>query len=84
MTGIVNTFWKGASKIWNPIVGDKVKEVHMKEDLVHLMPKVKVNTEEEEVIPLADEEELKRARRRQRSSGGRASTVLTDDEKLGG
>jgi hypothetical protein len=38
----------------------------------------------EPAIPLPDEEELARQRRRTRRSGGRASTVLTDDEKLGG
>lgn len=48
-----------------------------------LNPKVEAG-EEAAVIPLADEEELARVRRRQRRSGGRASTVLTDDEKLGG
>ena len=38
----------------------------------------------EPAIPLPDEEELARQRRRTRRSGGRASTVLTDDERLGG
>lgn len=71
-----------------------LKKITPKEDYGHhkvaevgedtrLTSKVKA-AEEEPVIPLADEEELKRARRRQRSSGGRASTVLTDDERLGG
>ncbi len=42
--------------------------------------------EEAPVIPLADEEELGRARRRRaaRRSGGRASTVLSDENRLGG
>lgn len=35
-------------------------------------------------IPLPDEEELARVRRRRNRTGGRASTVLTDDERLGG
>jgi hypothetical protein len=37
-------------------------------------------------IPLPDEEELERARRKRNAKrgGGRASTVLTDDERLGG
>lgn len=38
----------------------------------------------ESAIPLPDEEELARQRRRKGRGGGRASTVLTDDEKLGG
>jgi hypothetical protein len=38
------------------------------------------------VIPLPDEEELERVRRKRaaRRAGGRASTVLSDDDRLGG
>jgi predicted nucleic acid-binding protein len=37
------------------------------------------------VAPLPDEEELARIRRRRaRKSGGRSSTILSDDETLGG
>lgn len=37
-------------------------------------------------IPLPDEDELERVRRKRnaRRTGGRASTVLTDDDRLGG
>ena len=38
----------------------------------------------QKAIPLPDEEELARIRRRKGRGGGRASTVLTDDERLGG
>jgi hypothetical protein len=38
----------------------------------------------EPAIPLPDEEELARQRRRKGRGGGRASTVLTDDDRLGG
>lgn len=42
--------------------------------------------EKNPVIPIADEEEIERARRRRsaRRGGGRASTVLNDDNRLGG
>jgi len=41
---------------------------------------------EEGVIPLPDEDELERVRRRRnaRRGGGRASTVLSDENRLGG
>jgi hypothetical protein len=44
------------------------------------------DVEAEPVIPMADEEEIERARRRRsaRRGGGRASTVLSDDNRLGG
>ncbi len=40
----------------------------------------------QKAIPLPDEEELERTRRRKnaRRGGGRASTVLTEDDRLGG
>lgn len=40
----------------------------------------------QKAIPLADEDALERERRRRNSGrrGGRASTVLTDDDRLGG
>lgn len=41
---------------------------------------------DEGVIPLPDEDELEKVRRRRaaRRGGGRASTVLSDDNRLGG
>lgn len=60
----------------------KVDET-MADSYSSLTPKVP-EQEEERVIPLADEEELERIRRRKGRGGGRASTVLTDDERLGG
>lgn len=78
MTGISRTLKKITPK--EDYGHHKVAEVG--ED-TRLTPKVKT-AEEEPAIPLADEEELARVRRRQRRSGGRSSTVLTDDERLGG
>ncbi len=43
-------------------------------------------TDEKGVIPLPDEDELEKVRRRRaaRRGGGRASTVLSDENRLGG
>jgi hypothetical protein len=32
MSGVVNTFWKGASKIWNEAIGDSVEELRLSKD----------------------------------------------------
>lgn len=85
MTGIHKTINKALPKEVRTPADKKIAEENISthESLDRRM-NPQVATEDETVIPLADEEELARVRRRQRRSGGRSSTVLTDDEKLGG
>lgn len=54
-------------------------------DAANAAEKAVKEIEAEPVIALPDEEELSRIRRRRaRKSGGRSSTILSDDETLGG
>lgn len=90
MTGIHKTARKIIPKEnWllraNP-AAKKIEKENMRthESLDRRMNPQMPEQQEEKVIPLPDEEELERQRRRKSRGGGRASTVLTNDEKLGG
>jgi len=85
MTGIHKTISKALPKEMRTPLDKKISEENIRthESLDRRMnPQMPVA--DDTVIPLADEEELARSRRRQRRGGGRASTVLTEDERLGG
>jgi len=72
--------------------GDGLKELGSKMELVKSAFRQEIGgatnslKTDDGVIPLPDEEELERVRRRKaaRRSGGRASTVLSEDNRLGG
>lgn len=86
MGGIHKTIKKVMPKEMVDPINKKVMDENIRthESLNRRMNPEIPEPEEEKVIPLPDEEELERIRRRKGRGGGRASTVLTDDERLGG
>ena len=86
MGGIHKTIKKVLPKEMRTPLDKKIGEENIRthESLDRRMNPQMPEMEEEKVIPLPDEEELERIRRRKGRGGGRASTVLTDDERLGG
>lgn len=86
MTGLHKTIRKVVPKETVDPINKKVMDENISthESLNRRMNPQMPEMEEEKVIPLPDEEELARARRRRGRGGGRASTVLTEDERLGG
>lgn len=87
MTNIHKTIRKVVPKEWmkaHPVQDAVSKEgVRTADSFQRRINPEMPKQQEEKVIPLPDEEELERQRRR-KSRGGRASTVLTNEEKLGG
>lgn len=86
MGGIHKTIRKVMPKELVDPINKKVMDENIRthESLSRRMNPEMPKQEDEKVIPLPDEEELERIRRRKGRGGGRASTVLTDDERLGG
>jgi hypothetical protein len=90
MTGVVNTFWKGAQKIWNEAIGDDVEELRLGRDTgLHTRPRLPKQPPPRRLATIDEarqrQQEQDRLRRRQgvlaNIYGGASNTTPTTGTK---